>query len=224
METPFIDVHSHLKGAPGKGISRVISFSPGQISEITELPPWFTAGIHPWHSGEEMFDPDFFIRMAEKPGFIGIGEIGLDRITGPGVQKQMDCFTRQAEMAEQLKKPVTIHCVRAWEEIISLKRKINPSQPWIIHGFRGGPDRAERLTVEGFYLSFGPALLKNDIPLRESLSICPSGQLFLESDEDRTPISALYQEAANIRGISVQELKMYIAGNFNRVYGIVAGA
>jgi TatD DNase family protein len=219
-EVPFIDFHSHLKGAPGKGILRVISLFPGQVQEMDGLPPLFTTGIHPWHSGDEAFSEDFFHEMAGIPNFIGIGEIGLDRMTGPGVERQISFFTLQAEMAEKLNKPVTIHCVRAWEEIIHLKKKIHPRQPWTIHGYRGGPDKAERLVSEGFYLSFGAAIMRQDAPLRESLRVCPADRLFLETDEEHVPITSLYTEAALIRGISVQELKMYIAGNFKRIYGI----
>jgi TatD DNase family protein len=224
METPFIDVHSHLKGTPGKGIIRVISFFPDQVAELTDFPPYFTAGIHPWHSGDQSSCEDFFQGIAGLPNFIGIGEIGLDRMVGPGVERQVNCFMRQAEMAEKLGKPVTIHCVRAWDELISIRKKIQPVQPWIIHGYRGSADRAKRLLDEGLFLSFGTPILRPDPVLRESLKICSPDRLFLESDEEHAPIASLYHEASNIMEISVEDLKTYIAGNFNRVYGIAASA
>lgn len=52
-------------------------------------------------------------------------------------------------------KPLVIHLVKAVDELLKVKRDLRPSNPWIIHGFRGKAALAEEYLKHGFYLSFG---------------------------------------------------------------------
>lgn len=68
----------------------------------------------------------------------------------------MQVFRRQAELAESLCKPLVIHCVRAHDIVIGIKKELKPRQNWVIHGFRGKPTVARMLLDAGMWLSFGP--------------------------------------------------------------------
>ena len=84
--------------------------------------------------------------------------------------------------------------------------------PWIIHGFRGKPLVAYQLLQHDFYLSYGEKYNE------ESLRITSPERLFLETDEARISIETLYVRAAEIRGISVEELSQIIQANVKKVF------
>ena len=58
-------------------------------------------------------------------------------------------------LAEEVGKPLVIHLVKAVDELLKVKRDLRPSNPWIIHGFRGKAALAEEYLKHGFYLHSG---------------------------------------------------------------------
>lgn len=105
-------------------------------------------------------------------------------------------------MAHQ--KPLIIHCVRAYEEVLAIKKEWGTQGdviPWIFHGFNKKPAVAQMLLRAGAYLSFGAALLVPGSPAAQSLAICPPGRYFLETDDrNDVSIAAVYAAAAAILG------------------------
>lgn len=81
------------------------------------------------------------------------------------------------ELSETLGKPLILHIVKSFPEIIALKKQWKPAQPWIIHGFRGKPQLASELLAHGFHLSYG----KKYNPA--SLALTPASRLLRETDE-----------------------------------------
>lgn len=81
------------------------------------------------------------------------------------------------ELSETLGKPLILHIVKSFPEIIALKKQWKPAQPWIIHGFRGKPQLARELLAHGFHLSYG----KKYNPA--SLALTPASRLLRETDE-----------------------------------------
>ena len=73
-----------------------------------------TAGIHPWHA--HIGDLSEVTRRA--PEVDAIGEIGLDYACDVPRETQMEVFRAQLAIAERFKRPVVLHCVRAFEDII----------------------------------------------------------------------------------------------------------
>lgn len=118
----------------------------------------YSVGIHPWEADKADGEAWAALeRMAAHPRVVAIGEAGLDtRHQGaPDMAVQEAVFCRQARLAEQLDKPLIIHCVGAYNRLIELKRALRPAVPWIVHGFRGKPQLAADLAKHGFYISLG---------------------------------------------------------------------
>lgn len=140
------DVHTHRRG-PGL----ITSVEPGEDTTGAER---LSVGVHPWHA--DTGDVAAVRRMAlDDPRVVAIGECGLDRFRGPSLEVQQRVFEQQIRLSEELGLPLIIHCVRAFAELIALRLKYKPAQPWIIHGFRGKPELAAQLVRHGFYLSLG---------------------------------------------------------------------
>lgn len=163
----ILDTHTHtLK--PGA----VVNLDPGQKM----LPGYrYSVAIHPWHTAEGDFD--YVLALAQSPQVVAIGETGLDKLRGPSLEKQTELFVRHAHLAQQLGKPLIIHAVRTFPELIRLKRELRPSVPWIIHGFRGNATLARELLRHGFYLSYGT---RNN---PDAVAATPRDRRLIETDE-----------------------------------------
>ena len=93
--------------------------------------------------------------------------------------------------------------VRAQDELLRLRRELQPKQPWIIHGFRGGLDQARQLLRVGLYLSFGKHFRPES--LREAHA---AGQAFLETDDaPELSIQAVYQAASEALALDESTLR-----------------
>lgn len=224
VSAPFIDIHCH--GSPGDADWLIRSLD---MSEIAELPALLCAGnhryasigAHPWHI--DLLDPEhnWLVQrsLCAGPRVLAVGESGLDKCIATPLQRQTAVFRGQIELAEQLGKPLIVHCVRAHNELIAVKKAAKPTQAWIVHGFSGKPALAEQLLNHGCYLSFGKFLLKPEHPSRLALLHTPPERLFLETDAaTQLSISEIYSEAAKILGLDIQTLQRRIVANFQRVF------
>jgi TatD DNase family protein len=161
-----------------------------------------TWGIHPWRAMEELVVPDF-------TGKLAIGECGLDGLKGPSLARQEEVFLQQISLSEQLGKPLIIHCVKAIDRLLSLRKELRPKQPWMLHGFRGKPRQLQSLLDVGFFVGFG--FLHNE----ESLRACPTDRLLLETDDNTEhPIAQLYKDVAQSKGLDVPTLVEMMHENY----------
>lgn len=141
-----VDVHTHVPAPDGRAI---VSATPGQGLGSA---PYYSVGIHPWEADASQLAA--LETIAADKRVVAIGECGLDKLRGPDMQSvQMPVFVAQAQLAEKLGKPLIIHCVRAYGEVMTLHRRMQPSVPWIMHGFNRSDNLARQLTEAGIYLS-----------------------------------------------------------------------
>lgn len=180
-----------------------------------------SVGLHPWFLPETGLENAlaWFREQADLPHTLAIGEAGLDKISRTPWALQILAFQHVVEVSEALRKPLIIHCVRAFSEIIALKNTWKPQQPWIFHGFDKKPDTAAMLLRAGCLLSFGSALFRENPALAESLRNTPDTCFFLETDDAQTPIEAVYERAAALRGISLANLSEQMLRNYEQVFG-----
>ena len=215
----YIDMHTHgNKPAPGVFIIECLMAHedrfPDQAAGVA-----YTYGIHPWFLTKDNHNQH--INNVEKstgfPNMIAIGEAGFDKLRGPSPELQSKVFEEQALISETHVKPLIIHCVKAWDELLAAHKKIKPKMPWMIHGFRGSAEQAEQLLSKGFYLSFwfDFALRKESTQLFISL---PKDRIFLETDGADVDIREIYRKVASDIDISVEEFKTVIFTNFNEFF------
>lgn len=210
----LIDLHAHFTPAKLDGRA-IISLSIGDkdfassVETCKALNVPLSIGIHPWHTdeGDTAQACCDLIPWLDLPQVWLVGEAGIDRLRGGNIELQMEVFETQASLAAEAKKPLIIHCVKAFDEVIRLHKTRFPHEPWIIHGFRGKPEQARQLLREGFFLSFGEHY--ND----EALCLCPLDRLMMESDENTSGIDTLYARAAILRGMEAEELKEQVNRN-----------
>jgi TatD DNase family protein len=126
----------------------------------------------------------------------------------------------QIKLAEKYHKPLIIHCVRAYSDLVHLKKISKFSVPWIIHDFNGNQDVMKSLIKFGFHLSIGKSLLDNPAK-RNLIREIPTDRLFLETDDQDTDITSAYIQTAQLLGISEETLIELIEQNFQKLFGYV---
>ena len=211
----FFNLHTHQSSKQADVLELVNQYP----QEFDASIPNYSIGIHPWHIVEDRIGADLEIieTKLNDENCLAIGECGLDkRIEIPMALQQM-VFEKQLVLAEKYRKPVVIHCVAAFQEIIAIKKKMAISVPMIIHGFSKNKEIAEQLIANDFYLSFGKYLLRNP-ELELVFKSIPKERLFLETDTIEEGIAAVYELAAKYRNIGLVEMTAIINANFNTVF------
>lgn len=192
----ILDIHTHHAAPYPEG---VISMSPEEFEADSVSGQLYSVGIHPWSTGEDV--PGALWRKLEEtlenPQVVAIGECGIDMVKGGPLFRQMLVFKRQAQLAEKFGKPLVIHCVKAHDVIIGIRRELNPTQAWLIHGFRGKPSVASMIVKAGINLSFGP-LFNAD-----SVADAPEEMIFAETDEAGGTIEEVIAKLSEVRKSNV---------------------
>jgi Tat protein secretion system quality control protein TatD with DNase activity len=150
---------------------------------------------------------------------LAVGECGLDKRIEVPMELQQLVFEKQLLLAQKYQKPVVIHCVAAFQELIAIKKKLNISVPILIHGFSKNIQVAKQLVDNGFYISFGKYLLLNQ-ELEAVFKSVPNNRFFLETDTVQEGIEAVYELAAKYKGVSVKEIQKLVSSNFLDVFKI----
>ncbi len=217
-EIPYIDVHTHNKEKE-EGIT-VFNLLNEDDAVIDEEGRKYSLGIHPWYIDDMTVEKhyEFIDKYINNENVIAIGECGLDKLVNVPSALQKEILTYQFQLAEKLNKPVIIHCVRAYEELLALKKKLDFGQTMIIHGFNSSPKIGDMLIKAGFYFSFGKAILKDDSNAAKIIKKFSSGRLFLETDDSKRSIIKIYERAASLMQIDIEELKVIIYKNYQKVF------
>jgi len=194
----LIDIHTHQK----KEGRTIINCYPSDFYPQEGL--WYSVGIHPWYVSDVSSTNDNDFRNLEKavvhPQVLALGECGLDKRCDKDLDLQIKIFEQQIKLSEKIRKPMILHVVHAYNEVITLYKKYSPHQSWIIHGFRGKAEITKQLLKEGFYFSVGEHYSQ------QSLSVIPIDRLFIETDESALPLDTIYSNVAKCLSIPMKQL------------------
>lgn len=178
----------------------------------------YSAGLHPWYLNEKTWSHDFNLLESahKKKELIAVGECGLDRKCDTPFKLQEEVFIRHIELANQLAKPLIIHCVRAYPDTLKLLKDYRIHVPVIFHGFQSNEFIAKQILDYGYYLSFGAGLLN---PSCETVFNKISLQsIFLETDDQEINIEEIYKQACCIKQIPLENLQFQIQINTKKVF------
>ena len=195
------DLHTHHHPAePGSAIVQL------SLIDFIPLPGhYYSVGLHPWYIAD-----DWRVQMAKlavlalHPQVVMIGEAGMDKKNGSApLEVQMEVFRLHVALSEMLYKPLIVHCVKAMDELLAIRKEMRTTQPWVLHGFRGGVEQWHQLSRAGVLVSLGRYY---DADLVKQL---PLSQLLLESDDSYT-IDAVYGQVASDVNVNISELRTHV--------------
>jgi TatD DNase family protein len=216
-EKDFIDIHTHSSRNDCFCMQNL--FAQDLTAGIPEGGP-FSAGLHPWH----ILDVDYRLVMKSLEKFaaderiIAIGETGLDRNKDIPFELQEKVFLSQVKMAEQAGKPVVIHCVKAYSDLMHIRKNKEWKMKWMFHWFNENLSIANELINLDCYLSFGRSLFHPNGKNAEVFQALPLERIFLETDDAGITIENVYTKAAELKNILLEDLKQIINRNYKIVF------
>lgn len=211
----FFNLHTHK-----------FSNNPTTLELVNQYPwefdaaiPNYSIGIHPWYINESRLESDLKIieEKLQLKQCLALGECGLDKRIEIPMELQIAVFEKQIALAEKYQKPLVLHLVAAFDELIAIKNRLQISVPIIIHGFSKNQQVAKQLIDNGLYLSFGKYLLRNP-DLESVFQSIPNDRFFLETDTIEETLQEVYILAAKYKNIPIEDLKEIVNSNFNSVF------
>lgn len=204
----IIDSHAHLDcpqlsdDLPGvlarakdAGVDRVVTIGvklttvdrPRAIAESNDN-IWFSVGVHPHEAGNEpdACDVDCFLKAADHPKCVAIGEAGLDyHYDYAPRDKQAESFRAQITAARQLDLPIIVHAREADDDIADIIEDEMEKGAFrgVLHCFGSGPELARRALGVGFFVSFSGILTFKSADVIQQVAIdSPQDRILVETD------------------------------------------
>ena len=231
-----------LAGLPYKGIGLVMNAgcsleSSREIIQMAEQYPWLYAsvGSHP-DSADEVTEEviDIYRQLCRHEKVKAIGEIGLDyHYEDIPREIQQKAFRMQMELAKELDMPVIIHERDAHEDGMQIVKEF-PTVKGVFHCYSGSAEMARQLVNMGWYIGFtGVLTFKNARKAVETAASIPLERIVLETDcpymapdpfrgkrNDPGYLYRMAEKLAEIRGVSVEEIRRITFENGKRLYRI----
>ena len=212
----FYNLHTH-KYTANPSVLELVNQYPWEFDASI---PNYSIGIHPWYIDENRLESDLNIieEKLQLKECLGIGECGLDKRIEIPLHLQIEVFEKQIALAQKYNKPLVLHLVAAFDELIEIKKRLKISVPIIIHGFSKSEELAKQLIDNGFYLSFGKYLLRNP-ELKTVFQSVPNHKFFLETDTIEETLEEVYTLASNYKAISLKAMQVIVHENWEKVFG-----
>lgn len=209
---PYIDLHTH-NIRPGKEVISVYNHMLNETGDIPAGP--YSAGLHPWYA--DQLTPEqlkmVIDHLSTDNQLIALGESGLDKSCKIPLQVQKEIFELHLKKASEYKKPIVIHCVKAWEEVLEIASVYRVTK--ILHGYHGSPELTGRLVKAGFYFSIGESILKTGSKVRNSIITIPTDRLFCETDDSMLAIETIYRHVAASLSLKESALRNILFQNYS---------
>lgn len=193
-------------------------------------------GIHPEFA--DKFDETTILELkslAENKKVRAIGEIGLDYYykENPAPEMQKSVFTKQMQLAQELKLPVVIHDRDAHEDTLKIIKQFK-QVTGVVHCFSGSAEFAKECIKLGYYIGFtGVITFKNAKKAVEAAKVVPLDRILVETDcpymapepfrgkRNRSEyIAYIIKKISEIKGLSEDELSHATISNIKRLLSL----
>jgi len=177
------------------GVTRLIHscVEPGEFKSIQAIADRFSnisfsVGLHPLdaHKWQDTTQQEITDLAKSDHRVVAIGETGLDYYKAENKQQQQEAFLAQLRVAQELDKPVIIHCRDAAGDLYDILKDFSNKQgqpKGVMHCWAGNPEETKMFLDLGFYISFsGVVTFKNAQQVQESAKIVPIEKLLIETD------------------------------------------
>lgn len=211
----FINIHTHSQIYDAQ--LELVNLYVDRADRTT----YYSYGMHPWYIDEFHESNLRKLRdLAKEKRCLAIGECGLDKLSKVDFALQEEVFIEHIRLANELNKPLIIHCVKAFNELINCLNLNDNKVPVIIHGFNNNENIARILTNEGYYFSFGKALLAYESPAAKAIKAVGRKRFFLETDDADLSIKYVYLKAGELLGVNDEIIQLQIEENFKNVFNL----
>jgi TatD DNase family protein len=193
-------------------------------------------GLHPWYVRDRTAG-----WLETLAGFLKaepravVGEIGLDRaLKERNDDEQGEVFLAQLRLAREMGRAVSIHCRRAWGQLMQYDADLRAlPRGFAIHSYSGARDLIAPLAQAGAFFSFsGTITWSHNVRAHDACRNVPSDRLLIETDApDLMPAGAedkpvnepanllrVLRKVAELRGASPEAMAELTWRNSNRLF------
>lgn len=158
-------------------------------------------GLHPWFINERT--PNWLSNLKqflEQNPESAVGEIGLDKAPWANhtdYNDQVEVFTQQLQLAKKIKRPASIHCVDAFDDLMKILKSNGPfPDGFILHSYIGSADIVPQIAeLGGFFSISGHFMNKEEREAKEILKSIPIDRILVETDcPDAFPKNAMISD------------------------------
>jgi len=216
----YIDIHVH-KFYNEEDVIILNNIFPEEVINLDSR-IFYSIGLHPWNIEVGTIEKNLKIveNLMSNENFLAVGESGIDKKINIPLDLQKQVFLRHIEISKKFKKPLIIHCVGLYNDLINLRDKSGYNIPWIIHWFNGSYELANDLISRNCYLSFGKSLFNENSKTFKAFKEIPFERVFFETDDTGIQIKDVYRRASTIRKINLEDLKNIVKNNFKNCFNI----
>jgi TatD DNase family protein len=211
----YYNVHTHYH-PPSTGVLHIENRYEDFTGDLAGRK--ISMGLHPWYLDAENLDEqwDSLTENAKKAEVLAIGECGLDKLADTDRSLQLNVFRRHILLAQELNKPLIIHCVRAFSEVLAELKGV--TVPVIFHGINNKITLLQPVIDAGYYLSFGKSLVNPKDYILQTFDAVPLEKLFLETDDSDIDIREIYKSAARVENLPEKEIVLQVEKNFLNIF------
>lgn len=175
-------VHIAVNGVSEKDWHLVKGMSEGNPCVVPNF------GLHPWFILYRT--PNWLNVLKEflqSTPEAAVGEIGLDKAPWAShidYATQVEVFQKQLQLAKELNKPASIHCVEAFDDLIQILKSWGPFPAgFLLHSYMGSHELVPELAALGAYFSISGHLMPvEESKAKKMLQSIPLDRLLLETD------------------------------------------
>lgn len=212
----FINIHTHTQLYDAK--VEVVNLDIDTSEKTTH----YSYGLHPWYIDTTNYHEKLrhLSAVASEKKCLAIGECGLDKLSTVDFGLQEEVFIEHIHLANKLNKPLIVHCVKAFNELINCLNLNDNKVPVIVHGFNNNENIAKVLQAHGCFFSFGKALLGYESNASKIIKTIGRKTIFLETDDADISIKYIYKKAAELLGVDEEFVKAQIQSNFENMFHV----
>ena len=200
----------------------------------------------------EIFDYQKYLELAQDPKVVAIGEVGLDYYHMPQLlndklrsvspiseelyrieavkNKQKKIFIEFIKLANEVKKPIVIHCREAYDDLLDILSKNTVKKKGVIHSFVGSFKTARKFIDLGFKIGLNGIItygisydrLIKEIKLKDIVieTDCPYLTPVPHKGERNEPVlvELVAQKIADIKGLTLAEVAKITTQNAKTVF------
>lgn len=193
-------------------------------------------------------------------GLAKVGEIGIDRwildrakpddprlagLRRAPLDEQIEVFVWQLNLAAELNRAASIHCIDAWGPLFdTLRTATLPARGFLLHAYAGPVEMIKPFADLGAYFSFNGSYLDDRRSKQRTVfHSVPSDRLLIETDSPAMPLrrrwrahelpdrptgtpvnhpanlAGVYAGLADFLGQPLPELAAQVEANFHRLFG-----
>lgn len=217
MQWPFTDAHTHFRHRLPEQVRFVRNAFLLKSAGTLSYP--VCCGLHPWQVDAQWRERiNELAQLVKQPNVVAVGECGLDYARGNERRFQHEAFNAQIALANEAKKPLVLHIVKALHDLPSFLKTAQVTA--VLHGYRGNAQQTAQLLAFDVMFSIGTSMLRNPEQLKQLVQHIPPHKLLLESDTTPHLLPELYSQTAMLLNTAEDALRKQVFSNFARTFSI----